>query len=64
MSWKEHKICFPEIPYIRYTHAEVYTLGGIINTTVENLPTKDLVELVSDLVREIATRRYKECHES
>lgn len=64
MSWKEEKICFPEIPYIRYEHAEVYTLGGIINTTVESLPTEELVELINDLVKEVATRKYKEKHES
>ena len=64
MSWKEHKICFPEIPYIRHEYSEIYTLGGLMNTTVENLPTEDLVELVNDLVREIAIRKYKEKHDS
>ncbi len=64
MSWKDHNIAFPEIPYIRYAHAEVYTLGSIINTTVENIPTEDLVELVHDLVREIANRKYKESHQN
>lgn len=62
MSWKEHKICFPEIPYIRNKYSEIYTLGSIINTTVESLPTEDLVQLVNDLVREVATRKYKEKH--
>ena len=63
MSWKEHSIAFPEIPYIKHEYAKVYTLGSLLNTTVENIPTEDLVELVSDLVREIATRKYKETHD-
>lgn len=62
MSWKEHQIAFPEFPYLKYEYAEVYTLGGIINTTVENIPTEDLVELINDLVKEVATRKYKESH--
>lgn len=62
MSWKESRIAFPEIPYIRYEHAEIYTLGSLINTTVESLPTADLVDLISDLVKEVATRKYKESH--
>lgn len=64
MSWKGHMIAFPRIPHFKYEHSVVYTLNNLINTTVENLPTEDLVELVNDLVLEIATRKYKEKHES
>lgn len=64
MSWRGHTIAFPKFPSIKYEYAKVYTLGSLMNTTLENIPTEDLVKLVSYLVREIATRKYKEKHES
>lgn len=63
MSWKENEICFPEFPYIEHEYARVYTLGSIINTTLEHIPTDELVELINDLVKEVATRKYKESHQ-
>lgn len=60
MSWKEHTIAFPEYPLIKHEYSHVYTLGGIINTTLEHIPTEDLVALINDLVKEVATRKYKE----
>lgn len=60
MSWRGHTIAFPEFPLIKYEYSHVYTLGSLMDTTLENLPTEDLVALISDLVKEVATRKYKE----